>query len=158
MFASTRSIFAILFFAMALSSLSAQESFTHEGSGLTFTLPAGWTYTHEEDHFEASSPDESVALLFFVGHGSEVGAAIDGAVDELSYLMQDPKITTELTEARINGLVQTFVEGDGVMEDVVMDWDLTLIQGSRRSMVIVAIGDIEGNQRAIDGIYQSIRE
>ncbi len=146
--------------AMAiLAPVRAQETFTHEKSGLKFTLPAGWTYTQEGDHFEAASPDDSAALLFFVGRGDEVEAIVDGAVDALADIIRDPKLTTDLTEEVINGLLQVYVEGDGLIDGETVDWDLTVIRGGgRSSMVIVALGDIDSNQRVFDRIYRSVRK
>ena len=136
----------------------AQETFTHEDSGLKFTLPAGWTYTHQGDHFEAASADETIILLFFVGNGAEVEEAIDAAVDGMSEVILDPKIVTERTEVQINGLTQVFMEGDGLVDGQPIDWDLTVVRGSRRCMAVVAMGEIENNQKLVDRIYESIRE
>lgn len=137
----------------------AQETFTHEGSGLSFTLPAGWTYTHQGSFFEAADPDQTLYLLFFVGKGYEAKAAINGAVDELANLIRDPKITTDITHSTINDLTQSYVEGDGLTADgEVIDWDLTCVQGTTKTMVIIAMGEIASNQKIVDGIYQSIHE
>ena len=153
----SKQLFLVLCLNLALVAWS-QETFTHTPSGLSFTLPAGWSYTQEGDHFEAASPGDEVILLFFVGKFYEVEAAINGAVDELANIVKNPNITTETTEAEINGLLQVFIEGDGLFEGEVMDWDLTLVQGSKKCMVVIALGDIDSNQRIMDGIYDSIHE
>ena len=74
-------VFRKLICAAALlvtASAFAQETFTHQQSGLNFTLQAGWSYEAEGDHFEATSPDESVILFFFVGTGSRTGRTRSG--------------------------------------------------------------------------------
>ena len=158
MSSTTRVPMRVLFCLLMIPAVFAQESFTHEPSGLTFTLPAGWTYSHEGDHFEAASSDESIVLLFFVGKSYEVEAAINGAVDELSKIIRNVNVTTDVTEVEVNGLNHAFIEGDGLMEGEVIDWDLTVVQGSRKCMAIVALGDIDSYQGIVDKIYDSIRE
>jgi len=154
----TKRVLCVLALCAAwLAPVSAQETFTHAESGLSFTLPAGWTYTHEGDHFEASAPDEGLSLLFFVGWGDEVEEVLEGAIDDLASVMDEASITTDPSEEEINGLLQSFVEGDGLVDGVRVDWDLTVVTGGRRTMAVVAIGDIEGRQGVIDRIYRSIR-
>lgn len=138
--------------------LFAQETFTHEDSGLSFTLPGGWTYTQEGDHFEAASEDDEVSLLFFVGQGNDVPEMIDAIMDELADIIQKPGVSEEYNEEKINGLTQVYVEGDGYIEGERIDWDLTLVLGSDSAMVIVALGEIERFQGMMDRIYNSIRE
>jgi len=151
-------VVAFVGFSLLVLSSFAQETFTHEGSGLQFTLPAGWTYTSAGDHFEAASPDEEVYLLFFVGRDGEAAAAIDAVVEELSGIIHNPTISSEYTEEKVNGLTQVYVEGDGLVDGDRIDWDLSLIEGSRKSMVVVAFGAIEENHSTIQRIYRSIRE
>lgn len=134
----------------------AQEVFTHQQSGLNFELPAGWTYTQVGDHFEATSPNEDVTLLFFVGNETEAEAAADEAAEVLDELFSNVNITLGPEIEEVNGLVQIYLEGDGYMDDIQMDWDLTIACGDRKAMVIVALGDIEGMQRVVDNIYASI--
>ena len=138
--------------------VAAQETFTHEPTGLSFTLPAGWAYVHEGDHFEATSPDESVILLFLAGRSSEVEKALDEAVNELDRHISDVNITTEATQETINGLTQVYLEGDGMVDGEQIDWDLTLVIGGRSSLAIVALGDIDSSQGVVDRIYASVKQ
>lgn len=135
-----------------------QEVFTHQQSGLNFELPAGWTYTQVGDHFEATSPNEDVTLLFFVGNETEAEAAADEAAETLDEIFSNVNITLGPEIAEVNGLTQVYLEGDGTMEGVRMDWDLTIVCGNRKAMVIVGLGDIEGMQRVVDGIYASVAQ
>jgi len=134
-----------------------QERFTHAPSGLSFVLPADWTYVQEGDHFKAYSPDESVLLFFLVGHYSEVEQAIVEAAEMLDKIIAQSEMTTEPTTEMINGLAQVYAEGYGWLDGERVDWDLTLVLG-QKSMAIVAVGDIERQQAILNGIYASISE
>jgi len=137
----------------------AQSSFTHKGSGMRFTLPEGWTYTDQGNFFEASDPAQEVYLLFFEGKSQEAEASIEGALSDLGKLIKVPEITTEPTKSENNGLNITFLEGEGLtVNKEVIAWDLTCVQGTAKTMVIIAMGEIASNQKAVDGIYQSIHE
>ena len=133
-----------------------QEVFTHYDSGLNFELPAGWTYTQEGDHFEATSPDESVILLFFVENSTDAEIAAEGAAELIDELFKDVDITNGPDYDTVNGLDQAYMEGDGLFEGEQMDWDLTLVCGRKKSMVIIALGDILSMQKTMDRIYESI--
>ncbi|MCB1043729.1 MAG: hypothetical protein KDC35_12365 [Acidobacteria bacterium] len=148
----------IIAFLFVPLTLMAQERFTHGPSGFSFELPAGWTYVGEGDHFEASSPDETIHLMFMVGKPGEVEEAMMDAVHGLDSVMTDSAISTEPTSVEINGVTQYYVEGYGNVDDVRIDWDLTLCVGSKKNMVIIALGDIDSNQEMINKIYESIQE
>ncbi len=152
-----RSSNMIVFLFLISGAIMAQERFTHT-CGLSFVLPANWSYTAEGDHFEATSPDESVVLLFFTGKSAVVEEALRLAVQELDGIIEDAQITTAAIDEVVNGMTQSYVEGDGYVEGEEIDWDLTFTQGSRSSMVIIGLGDIEGMQSTITGIYASISE
>ncbi|MCB1052902.1 MAG: hypothetical protein H6510_08455 [Acidobacteria bacterium] len=140
------------------SNVLAQEEFTHQATGIKFTLPAGWSYEQSGDHFEASSPDESVVLLFFAGKHSETEAAMQEAANILDLIMSDAAVTKEATHEKVNNLDQVYLEGTGNVEGETIDWDLTMVYGGSSSLAVVALGDIDGMQDTINHIYGSIHK
>ena len=142
----------------AVHSLHAQEEFVHEPTGLAFTLPADWTYTQEGDHFEAHSPNDDMILLFLAGKERMVEGAMDLVSDMLADFIEDARITADVEMERINGLEQAYLEGDGLVEGVSMDWDLTMVYGRGGTLMVVAMGSIEARQAEVDRIYGSIRQ
>ena len=72
--------------------------------------------------------------------------------------MKIPKVSNQGIGEEVNGLLHFFAEGTGIVQGDTIDWDLTFGVGSRKSMVIVTVGDIDSNQAVVDRIYESIRQ
>ena len=149
---------SLSFLALMGLTCLAQERFTHSESGLSFALPGGWTYYQEGDHFAASSADETISLLIFVAATQEAAEGLSAIGDELDKIMTDSQLTTEVTEENVNGLTQVYAEGDGLVDGERIDWDFTMVVGGRKSMILIALGDLENNHGTLTGIYSSIQK
>jgi len=154
-----KSVFLSYFTLLVFLGIScqAQERFTHTQTGLGFYLPAGWSYMQEGDHFEATNPGETVVLLFFVSQTQEAAEGIEAIGHELDQIMTQTRMTTEVTQEVVNGLTQIYGEGDGLLDGQRVDWDFTMVMGGAKSMIVVALGELEKNQATIDWIYSSIQ-
>jgi len=146
----------ILLSFLIVSSLLA-ITITHVQTGLKFDIPDDWEYSYHEDHFEAVSPDESVVLLFYAGKTDEVADLLDNITLELSDLIENPEINDNIFEAEVNGLTQVFIEGTGEYGGKIVDWDLTMVYGEKKSMSIIALGNIEGWESAITDLDASVQ-
>lgn len=138
------------------SSVVLSTTVTHNQTGLSFTIPDDWAYGQEGDHFAAQSPDESVILMFYVGKAESVADLMENIGEELDGIIDDAEIDGEPEVEEINGLVQVYIEGSGYYGDDEIDFDMTMVLGGRRSMSIIALGDIDEWQEEVDEIYNSI--
>jgi len=143
-------LFALTVFLMA-------TSVTHNETGLMFEIPDDWSFDQDGDQFVATSSDESVFIYFFVGRFEDASLLMDNIADELDGIIDSPEVAEEPYEEEINGLTQVYIEGSGYIEDEVIDFDLTLVIGGSKPMLVVALGDIDGFQDTLDMIYTSIQ-
>jgi len=148
---------AVCLAAWMAGGVATAEVIEHQASGLEFTLPDAWGTEQDGDLLTASSPDQGVVVFFFVSEHSTAQAFLDSMSAELDRLISHAEITREATEEQINGLTQVYVEGTGEHDGETVDWDLTLVVGDRASLVVVAMGDLEGRADAINAIYNSIQ-
>lgn len=147
----------LLVMLLAITAFLMATSVTHNETGLMFEIPDDWSFDQEGDQFVATSSDESVFIYFFVGRFEDASLLMDNIADELDGIIDSPEITGEPYEEEINGLAQVYIEGSGYIEDEVIDFDLTLVIGGSKPMLVVALGDIDGFQDTIDMIYNSIQ-
>ncbi|MCJ7679961.1 MAG: hypothetical protein MUP70_04465, partial [Candidatus Aminicenantes bacterium] len=139
-----RSKFIITALVLFLVSVAwASVTVTHKETGLKFDLPDNWEYSQDGNLFTATSPDESVILMFFVGKADDAADLLENIADELDGIISDPEITSDdVEETEINGLLQIFIEGTGYYGDDEVDFDLTMVFGGRKTMSVIALGDL----------------
>lgn len=144
-------LFAFMPFLMA-------TTVTHNETGLKFEIPDDWSYEQEDNHFVAISPDESVILYFYVGKFEDVSDLMDNIADQLDGIIESPEIEGEPIEEKINDLTQVYIEGSGYIKGKTIDFDLTIVIGGAKPMLIIALGDIESMQETILDIYASVQK
>ncbi|OJT23515.1 hypothetical protein BO221_16015 [Archangium sp. Cb G35] len=146
-----------LIVTLSLLAVSAMaEEYTHQESGLTFNLPRGWQTGQDGDVLTVISPDQTVAMLFMVTDIDRSDDLVEAVTTEVESL-QDVQLTSEPVIQRVNGLIQVHAEGIGTCESgEICNWDLTLVTGASKNLLVVALGDIEGHQTAINRVYTSI--
>jgi len=157
MFKKINIILAIFILIFSASVFLMATTVTHNETGLKFDIPDDWSFEEDDDAFIATSYDESVFLYFYVGHSADVSDLLDNISNELDSIFDYTEIGENAVEEEINGLIQIYVEGTGEIDGDAIDFDLTIVIGGSKPMLIVALGDIENNQETLDEIYVSIR-
>jgi predicted Zn-dependent protease len=144
--------------ALLLAAPVAQaEVFTHTTAGLQFELPDGWKTKQTGDTLEAEGPGGLPTVQFDVIADSEVADYVDGWAEGAGETFQDLEVTTDAKVETINGLKQIFSEGTAKVEGTDIEWDLTIVQGGKKTLAIMAFGaTLEDN--VVKGIYNSIRK
>lgn len=137
--------------------LAAAEEFTHAKAGLKFTLPDGWHTATEGDSLEAMSADESVMMWFDVIPLSGLDAYLKGLDKEVAKHLQKVKVTTKETTEVVNGLKQHYTQGTAVSEGEPVAWDLTIVEGGKMVLCVLAAGDDLDNKTVMN-IYRSIKK
>lgn len=94
----------------------AQETFTHEASQISVTLPAGWMYETSDNGISAY-PEEGGFFVYFQVLRVD---ALDAALDEVDKILNEQMQSVELGQAQdydVNGMQGIFVEGtaDGIL-------------------------------------------
>ena len=118
----------------------AGEHYQHEEGGIGFTLPDGWFAEPEEDSIVVTTPDESLALLFWVPKGNTWEEAIEGVAQELEQIIQSPTLNSEGEEGKLNGMPLYEISGEGMVEGHRVEWSLSLLMARKP---VIALGFAE---------------
>jgi predicted Zn-dependent protease len=149
--------FAALATALLLTGPAAAETFTHATAGLQFELPDGWTTKQDGDTLEAEGPGGLPSMQFDVIADAEVEHYVDGWAQGAGETFQEMEVTTDAKPEKINGLQQTYSEGTAKVDGQPIQWDLTIVQGGKKTLAIMAFGD-DLDAELMKSIYRSIRK
>jgi hypothetical protein len=153
-----KSLLGVIMLSFLMMSSLLAITITHAQTGLKFDIPDDWEYSQEEKHFKATSPDESVVLLFNVGKANEIADLYDNIIQELSGRIENPEINGNVFEEEGDDLTIVYFEGTGESGSKIVDWALIMVFGGEKSMSIIALGNIKDMQSEINDIYTSVRK
>jgi hypothetical protein len=155
----------VVFFVLtAVTTLGAKE-YVHQESGLTFSLPKGWTCTKEGGKITIENGDKSLACVGGVipqETGKAIFADIKKFVDDLEGL-EDAEVTGGPEKETVNGLVQTWYEGTATClnnagAETEIEWDMTIVSGGKAVVFFVGMGKLDENEEAYEEFFESIKK
>jgi hypothetical protein len=125
---------------------SEGKTFTHEGAGVTFELPAGWTAEPDGDQLTVSPADESIALVFWVTEAEDFDAAAKALGAELAKQVKNLKLDGEPKADKHNGMDHAAVTGSGQVDgkDVIFSAD---ILEAKKPLIVLTFGSLENLQK-----------
>ena len=125
---------------------SEGKTFTHEGAGITFVLPAGWTAEPDGEQLTVAPADESFAIVFWVTEAEDFDAAAKALGTELAKQIQNLKLDGEPKADTHNGMDHASVTGSGQVEgkDVVFSAD---ILEAKKPLIVLTLGSLENLQK-----------
>ncbi len=122
------------------------KAFTHEGAGVTFVLPAGWTAEPDGEQLTVSPADESFAIVFWVTEEDEFDAAAKALGEELAKQIKNLKFDGEPKADKHNGMDHASVSGTGQIDgkDIVFSAD---ILEAKKPLIVLTFGSLENIQK-----------
>jgi predicted Zn-dependent protease len=122
------------------------KTYTHEGAGVTFDLPAGWKAEPDGDQLTVSPEDESIALVFWVTEEDDFDAAAKALGEELAKQVKNLKLDGEPKADKHNGMDHAAVTGSGQVEgkDIVFSAD---ILEAKKPLIVLTFGSMENLQK-----------
>ena len=125
---------------------SEGKTFTHQGAGVTFELPDGWTAEPDGDQLTVSPADESVAIVFWVTEEGDFDAAAKALGEELAKQIKNLKMDGEPKSDTHNGMDHAAVTGSGQVDgkDVVFSAD---ILEAKKPLIVLTLGSMENLQK-----------
>jgi predicted Zn-dependent protease len=125
---------------------SEGKTYTHEGAGVTFTLPAGWTAEPDGEQLTVSPADDSFAIVFWVTEAEDFDAAAKALGAELAKQIQNLKLDGEPKADTHNGMDHASVTGSGQVEgkDIVFSAD---ILEAKKPLIVLTLGSLENLQK-----------
>jgi hypothetical protein len=131
--------------------------YLHEEAGLEIPIPERWTYHTEDELLVVNDPTDELALLFLTSELQVLERFTDVLIGELARIIEHPEVTNQTASKEVNGLLHFHAAGVGVYKEDIVDWDLTFVAGARKSLMAIALGDIEPHRTSIDEIYSNIQ-
>ena len=130
----------------AAAAQSEGKTFTHEGAGVTFDLPAGWTAEPDGEQLTVSPEDESFAIVFWVTEEEDFDAAAKALGAELAKQIKNLKLDGEPKADTHNGMDHAAVTGSGQVDgkDVVFSAD---ILEAKKPLIVLTLGSLENIQK-----------
>ena len=125
---------------------SEGKTLTHEGAGVTFDLPAGWTAEPDGDQLTVAPADESIALVFWVTEQGDFDAAAKALGTELAKQIQNLKLDGEPKSDTHNGMDHAAVTGSGQIDgkDIIFSAD---ILEAKKPLIVLTFGSMEHLQK-----------
>ena len=125
---------------------SEGKTFTHEGAGVTFELPAGWTAEPDGQQLTVAPADDSFAIVFWVTEEDEFDAAAKALGEELAKQIKNLKFDGEPKADTHNGMDHASVTGSGQVEgkDIVFSAD---ILEAKKPLIVLTFGSLENLQK-----------
>ena len=122
------------------------KTFTHEGAGVTFELPAGWTAEPDGELLTVSPAEGGVALTFWVTEEDDFDAASKALGEELAKQIKNLKFDGEPKTDKHNGMDHAAVRGSGQIDgkDILFSAD---ILEAKKPLIVLTIGSMENLQK-----------
>jgi hypothetical protein len=122
------------------------KTYTHEGAGVTFELPAGWKAEPDGDQLTVSPSDGGIALVFWVPEEEDFDAAAKALGEELGKQIKNLKFDGEPKADTHNGMEHSAVSGSGQVDgkDVVFSAD---ILEAKKPLIVLTFGSVENLQK-----------
>ena len=144
------------------SAARAQDArnYTHKESGITFEVPDGWKAEPDGEQLTVSSPDDSVALVFWVPAESTFDAAVEALDTELAKTIQKMKADGEVKVDTHNGMRHAGQSGTGEIEGKSILWSVDMLHAKKPVIILTfaAPEQIEKHAGDYAKLIKSIRK
>lgn len=128
------------------------------------TLPEKWAFTETDELVRASSPDNSVAFVFWIVDSADVKKALSTLEHELYSAVQGLRWVDKMKKLKINAIPATFVEGVGVNAQASQLDILVTVAGptkTKKGVIMMAVVEhekLKDNEPAIQSIFQTLKK
>lgn len=147
-------LFVILF---GMGANSYGETIVHQGAGIEMEVPSDWAPVLVDGVLSASSPDSSLRLLTILSEQQVVEFFTDALTSEISTVIELPEVLVEEGVVEVNGLFQFRAQGAGLFRGDIIDWSMAFVAGARRSLIVLAFGELDEHLPDLEGVLGSIR-
>ena len=150
-------ILAVLMIGYIFASAGTYE---HRDGGVSIWLPDDWKVTMDGDILEAEAPTQDAFAQLLMLDVDSLQEAINVYAEELDDTLKNFRVTSQGENLEWNGLRVYYVEGEGRIEGVDFDVEVSLIQSNRGIVMMLTFNTEEAgkrNRRLYKQIAQSIR-
>ena len=154
-----KSLALVLCFSL-LPAAALAKSWPHADAKVTIDIPDSWKVEPDGDALNATSPDETAALIFVIVPADTLQKAADEIDKELDKIVKD--VTMEDgKETTLNGMKAWAADGKGKADGKGVDIGVAFIQTKSGKILLVLgfgeTGKYEKHEADISKILQSIK-
>jgi len=133
---------------LPVAATAAQEgkTFTHEGAGVTFELPAGWKAEPDGDQLTVSPAGGGISLVFWVTEEADFDAAAKALGEELAKQIQDLKFDGEPKGDKHNGMDHAAVSGTGKVGGKEIHFSADILE-AKKPLIVLTLGSAENLEK-----------
>jgi predicted Zn-dependent protease len=125
---------------------SEGKTFTHEGAGVTFDVPDGWTAEPDGHQLTVAPADESIAIVFWVTEEEDFDAAAKALGAELAKQIKNLKLDGEPKADMHNGMGHAAVTGTGQVDGKDIIFSADILQ-AKKPLIVLTLGSMENLQK-----------
>ncbi|HEX8285108.1 MAG TPA: hypothetical protein VF588_17230 [Pyrinomonadaceae bacterium] len=133
-------------FTAAASAAQDAKTFTHEGAGVTFELPAGWKADPDGEQLTVSPAGGGVSLVFWVPEGDDFDEVTKALGEELAKQIQDLKFDGEPKSDKHNGMDHAAVTGSGKVGGKEIHFSADILE-AKKTLIVLTFGSAEGFEK-----------
>lgn len=136
---------------------------TSKAGKVSVTLPEKWAFTETDELVRASSPDNSVAFVFWIVDSADVKKGLSTLEHELYSSVQGLRWVDKVKKLKINAIPATFVEGVGVNAQATQLDLLVTVAGptkTKKGVIMLAVVEhekLEANKATVQNIFQTLK-
>jgi hypothetical protein len=121
-----------------LSAPATQENriFNHQGAGVQFELPRGWTAKPDGEVVTVSTADDSLQVVFYVPDENTFDAAVKDLGEELGKTVKNIKMTDKGTSDTHNGMPHYSQSGTGEVNGTTIEWSVDVLAAKKVVIIL----------------------
>ena len=114
----------------------ATETYHHQAGGIQFSAPKSWKATPDGDVLTISTPDDSLAIVFWVAEEEGFEEAANALDKELSKTIKKLKSKGKPEEGTLNGMPAYLDGGTGEVGGTTIQWSVFLIKAKKPVIIL----------------------
>ncbi len=124
------------------------ETFTHQDAGMSIWFPDDWKTSVDGDILEATAPDEDAYIqLLAIKDVASLDEAVKVYSKEMDKLVTNFRTTDEGENIEVNGLTVFYLEGDGMVDGVLLDISLSMVVTPKAVVMVIAFSGKQSTQK-----------
>ena len=132
------------------------RTFTHEGAGVTFDVPAGWKAEADGEQVTVAPAGGGVSLVFWVPEEDDFDAAAKALGEELAKQIQELKFDGEPKADKHNGMDHASVSGSGKVGGKEILFSADILE-AKKTLIVLSFGTMEGIQKHATEFAQLVK-
>jgi predicted Zn-dependent protease len=136
------------------------DTFTHQGGGVQFKVPAGWKAKPDGELITVASADESLQVIFWVPDENSFDAAVKELDKELSKTIKNMKTEGKPAQDTLNGMPHYGETGTGEVDGATIVWSVDVL-GAKKPVIILTFAApnlFEKNAKGFEQLLSSIKK